>query len=120
MVCGDERPDAVIAVAYRPARGAEEWFPGGVRVNVRHCTDRPQCVTTATAAGSWPPAAPTDSTPKPRYGWIPAEVARVEGCSCGGHTNHVVTCTLNDLPRADYEAAVAAAWARLRDYAAGL
>lgn len=54
MVCGDERPDAQIGVAYRPLRGMEDGFPG-TRVNVRYCTDRPACAATAHAEGPWNP-----------------------------------------------------------------
>lgn len=43
LVCGQERPDAVIGVTYQPVRGLEHVFPDTVRFNVRHCTDRPVC-----------------------------------------------------------------------------
>jgi hypothetical protein len=52
MVCGDTRPDALIAVAHRPIEGLEQYFPDSV-CNVRHCTDRPACVADATAPGVW-------------------------------------------------------------------
>jgi hypothetical protein len=53
MVCGDERPDAVISVAYRPIPGLEDRFPEGARVNVRFCNDRPDCAATAHGEGPW-------------------------------------------------------------------
>lgn len=52
MCCGDERPDAAIAVAYRPLKGMEHMFPGA-RVNVRFCADRPACAAHAYAEGPW-------------------------------------------------------------------
>ncbi len=54
MVCRDERPDALIAVAHRPAPWFEDQFPE-TRMNVRYCTDRADCVTIANAAGTWQP-----------------------------------------------------------------
>lgn len=52
MVCGAERPDPAISVAYRPLRGMEDQFPGA-RWNVRYCNDRPACAAQAHAAGPW-------------------------------------------------------------------
>lgn len=52
MVCRDQRPDAVISVAYRPLKGMETSFPGA-RVNVRYCNDRPECVAYAHGDGHW-------------------------------------------------------------------
>jgi hypothetical protein len=46
-VCGDERPDAVIAVSHQPVAGMEELFPDLAHFNVRYCTDRPVCVLVA-------------------------------------------------------------------------
>lgn len=53
MVCGEDRPDDKIAVAYRTIPGMEDLFPAG-RFNVRYCTDRPPCVAVANEAGPWP------------------------------------------------------------------
>lgn len=55
MVCGDERPDSAISVAYRPTPFPElqERAPDS-RVNVRYCNDRPECAGTATTEGPWP------------------------------------------------------------------
>jgi hypothetical protein len=58
MVCGDERPDAVIAVAKRdlpPRLGGANWPVGfsAPQFNVRYCTDRPDRVAYATAEGPW-------------------------------------------------------------------
>lgn len=47
MVCGAERRDQAISVAYRPMRGMEAQFPAA-RWNVRYCNDRP----TRTAPGA--------------------------------------------------------------------
>ena len=63
MVCGAERPDARISVAYRPIRGLEDRFPDGARWNVRYCNDRPDCVVAATAEGVWPPRESTAEGP---------------------------------------------------------
>lgn len=43
MVCGDERPDALISVEHRPIPGLESMFPG-TRANVRYCNDRETCI----------------------------------------------------------------------------
>lgn len=55
MVCGEERPDAQISVAYRPILQLPDQFPE-CRWNVRYCNDRPACTAAACAAGPWPPA----------------------------------------------------------------
>jgi hypothetical protein len=60
MVCGDERPDAVISVTHRQLRGLEEQFPAA-RWNVRYCNDRPQCAAAAHEPGPW-----TGRTPRER------------------------------------------------------
>lgn len=70
MVCGDERPDLLIAVAYRPVNGyggdttqpnfgrhLANDFPA-TRWNVRYCLDRSSCVAEATAPGPWSPPKP--------------------------------------------------------------
>lgn len=43
MVCGTERADPDIRVAYRPIKGFEEAFPHS-RTNVRYCRDNPDCI----------------------------------------------------------------------------
>jgi hypothetical protein len=53
MVCGAERPDAAISVAYRPVKGMEVMFPDGARTNVRYCNDNPECAAEAHAEGPW-------------------------------------------------------------------
>lgn len=50
MVCGDSRPDAVIGVEQHPVWNRGEVIPGAV-YNLRHCTDRPGCVTAAKTHG---------------------------------------------------------------------
>lgn len=55
MVCGDERPDALISVAHRPIEESGRR-PGEAALgqwNVRYCVDRPKCVAVATAPGPW-------------------------------------------------------------------
>ena len=53
MVCGDERPDPAISVAYRPMAGPlEQAFPQA-KWNVRYCNDRPNCAATAHEEGPW-------------------------------------------------------------------
>lgn len=54
QVCDDRRPDSAISVAHRPLRGREAYFPQ-VRLHVKYCNDRPECIAVATAEGSWPP-----------------------------------------------------------------
>lgn len=54
MVCHAMRGYRDIEVAHRPLAGFEAQFPGS-RVNVRFCTDNPECRATATAEGPWPP-----------------------------------------------------------------
>jgi hypothetical protein len=53
MVCGRERPDAAISVAYRPIRGLEDRFPDGARWNVRYCADDLSCSVFAHDEGPW-------------------------------------------------------------------
>lgn len=53
MICGDERPNDMISVAYRPLRGLESQFPDA-RVNLRYCNDRVNCTATAHGPGPWP------------------------------------------------------------------
>lgn len=54
MVCGEERPDAMISVARHPVPGLEEWFPA-TRTNVRYCNDRRACTVKAYEEGRWKP-----------------------------------------------------------------
>lgn len=62
MVCRDERPDPVTAVAHRPIAGLGHLFPGA-RFNVLYCTDRAGCVAEATASGPWHGPTRTQATP---------------------------------------------------------
>lgn len=62
------------------------------------------------------PLPPIPLQPSP----VPAEVTRVDGCSCGGLTMHEERCTIFSLPYADGLAAIDAAQARLREYTASL
>lgn len=55
MVCGDERPDAQIAVRHRLLKGMEREFPRA-RVDLRYCQDRASCSAVAAEQGVWPPA----------------------------------------------------------------
>lgn len=52
MVCGAERQDLEISVAYRPVVGLEDMFPAA-RWQVRYCNDRDECRAAATAPGTW-------------------------------------------------------------------
>jgi hypothetical protein len=55
MVCGEDRPDAQISVAYHRVAGLEQMFPD-TRVNVRYCSDRPDCMGKAASSNSvWNP-----------------------------------------------------------------
>lgn len=51
---------------------------------------------------------------------VPPEVARVEGCDCGGLEYHRDSCSIFALGSAERLAAVDAAQARLREYTATL
>lgn len=53
MVCGDERPDAAIAVAHRPAPDYITELIPGQTFNVRYCSDRAECAAVAHAEGPW-------------------------------------------------------------------
>lgn len=57
MVCGLERPDRFIDVAYRPIKGIEDQFPEA-RWNVRFCNDNYECIAVAHGPGPWPQEAP--------------------------------------------------------------
>ena len=52
-VCGDERPDEFIAVKTFDLSQQFGLPPNHARENVRHCTDRPQCVAGAEGARRW-------------------------------------------------------------------
>jgi len=58
MVCGQWRPDAVIAVAHRDYAPLMQMM-----VNVRYCTDRLRCIAYATKLGPWTGPPPKDWAP---------------------------------------------------------
>jgi hypothetical protein len=59
MICGAERLDGKIDVAYRPIKGLENQFPQA-RMNVRYCNDNYDCIAQAHGPGPWPQEAPND------------------------------------------------------------
>jgi hypothetical protein len=63
-VCGDERPDSMIAVAVHDLSADHGMPPGTIQRNVRYCADRRDCIRAAHEPTRW--RMPTSATTEHR------------------------------------------------------